>query len=503
MDGDSAFPDAQSEEFYFKYIALLFRFFGTLICATMVLMGYYLVSCRRQRLTAEAKLGEIEKEKREWDSKGRELLLSYTKNNKDLVPTKLSNLSESSMPLSTAESSAYIEQFDSSALVKPDEVITVEMIGKGGFGTVFKGVWRGTPVAVKVIFVPQANKSALAGIINEAETLSRLRHPNVVLYMGISFLENKSISIITELMERGSLFHVVHEVETGSDGVDRYKTDLPLGRRIRFALEAARGLNYLHNCRYPVVHKDLKSLNLLVSSDMTVKVADFGLSSIARETLLSSQCGGTPEWSAPEVLRNEKHGLPCDIYSLGVVLWEIITRSVPFRGMSAAQIIAHVAVSGGRLPQAVPDSELEFAGCEKCLEDIDMLIRECTDPSPSKRPTSSELLSRLERLGDELTSTTSPCHPDAWKQTETAGGTKEKTREIASADGQSQQLAGPKKHGGAESEPATSIEASEELIPANEPDKPRKAKMSGRARKGLEPLRLRLSKMNVSDPSKY
>mmetsp|Transcript_10620 Transcript_10620/g.44233 ORF Transcript_10620/g.44233 Transcript_10620/m.44233 type:complete len:172 (+) Transcript_10620:1776-2291(+) len=171
--------------------------------------------------------------------------------------------------------------------------------------------------------------------------------------------------------------------------------------------------------------------------------------------------------------------------------------------MSAAQIIAHVAVSGGRLPQAVPDSELEFAGCEKCLEDIDMLIRECTDPSPSKRPTSSELLSRLERLGDELTSTTSPCHPDAWKQTETAGGTKEKTREIASADGQSQQLAGPKKHGGAESEPATSIEASEELIPANEPDKPRKAKMSGRARKGLEPLRLRLSKMNVSDPSKY
>ncbi|KAK1372940.1 hypothetical protein POM88_000324 [Heracleum sosnowskyi] len=104
------------------------------------------------------------------------------------------------------------------------------------------------------------------------------------------------LGIVTEFLPRGSLFRLLQ----------RSTSRIDWRRRIHMALDIARGVNYLHHCSPPIVHRDLKSSNLLVDKNWTVKVGDFGLSRLKHETFLTTKTGkGTPQWMAPEVLRNE------------------------------------------------------------------------------------------------------------------------------------------------------------------------------------------------------
>uniref|UniRef100_M8BWM6 Serine/threonine-protein kinase CTR1 n=1 Tax=Aegilops tauschii TaxID=37682 RepID=M8BWM6_AEGTA len=122
--------------------------------------------------------------------------------------------------------------------------------------------------------------------------MKRLRHPNVVLFMG-AITRVPNLSIVTEFLPRGSLFRLIH----------RPNNLLDEKRRLRMALDVARGMNYLHNCTPVIVHRDLKSPNLLVDKNWVVKVCDFGLSRMKNNTFLSSRStAGTAEWMAPEVL---------------------------------------------------------------------------------------------------------------------------------------------------------------------------------------------------------
>ncbi|XP_010453242.1 PREDICTED: serine/threonine-protein kinase EDR1-like isoform X1 [Camelina sativa] len=252
-----------------------------------------------------------------------------------------------------------------------------ERIGIGSYGEVYRAEWNGTEVAVKKFLDQDFSGDALTQFKSEIEIMLRLRHPNVVLFMG-AVTRPPNFSILTEFLPRGSLYRLLH----------RPNHQLDEKRRMRMALDVAKGMNYLHTSHPTVVHRDLKSPNLLVDKNWVVKVCDFGLSRMKHHTYLSSKStAGTPEWMAPEVLRNEPANEKCDVYSFGVILWELATSRVPWKGLNPMQVVGAVGFQNRRLE--IPD-------------DIDptvaQIIRECWQTEPHLRPSFTQLMRSLKRL---------------------------------------------------------------------------------------------------------
>ncbi|XWS37591.1 hypothetical protein CRYUN_Cryun19dG0057700 [Craigia yunnanensis] len=224
-----------------------------------------------------------------------------------------------------------------------EEISLGERIGLGSYGEVYRGEWHGTEVAVKKFLDQDIYGESLEEYKSEVLIMKKLRHPNVVLFMG-AVTRPPNLSIVTEFLHRGSLYRLIH----------RPNNQLDERRRLRMALDAARGMNYLHNCTPVIVHRDLKSPNLLVDKNWVVKVCDFGLSRMKHSTYLSSRStAGTAEWMAPEVLRNEPSDEKCDVYSFGVILWELSTLQQPWGGMNPMQVVGAVGFQHRRLD--IPD----------------------------------------------------------------------------------------------------------------------------------------------------
>ncbi|KAG6664181.1 hypothetical protein CIPAW_02G074800 [Carya illinoinensis] len=202
-----------------------------------------------------------------------------------------------------------------------------EQIGQGSCGTVYHGLWYGSDVAIKVFAKHEYSDDVLLSFRQEVSLMKRLRHPNILLFMG-AVTSSEHLCIVTEFFPRGSLFRLLQ----------RNTTKLDWRRRVHMALDIARGMNYLHHYNPPIIHRDLKSSNLLVDRNWTVKVGDFGLSRLKHETYLTATTGkGTPQWMAPEVLRNEPSDEKSDVYSYGVILWELVTEKIPWDNLNSMQ----------------------------------------------------------------------------------------------------------------------------------------------------------------------
>ncbi|KAK9139906.1 hypothetical protein Scep_009587 [Stephania cephalantha] len=234
-----------------------------------------------------------ENEKNDMDRKYRRKSV----NDRFMGPNLLFRLTEdSSSPSDTGSSrlNPMLEDVGECEILWEDLVIG-ERIGLGSYGEVYHADWNGTEVAVKKFLDQDFYGDALDEFRREVRIMRRLRHPNVVLFLG-AVTRPPNLSIITEFLPRGSLYRILH----------RPNCQIDEKRRIKMALDVARGMNCLHTSIPPVVHRDLKSPNLLVDKNWNVKVCDFGLSRLKHHTFLSSKStAGTPEWMAPEVLRNE------------------------------------------------------------------------------------------------------------------------------------------------------------------------------------------------------
>ncbi|KAL8144096.1 hypothetical protein V2J09_017128 [Rumex salicifolius] len=260
-----------------------------------------------------------------------------------------------------------------------DDLHLKERVGAGSFGTVHRAEWHGSDVAVKLLTIQDFHDDQLKEFLREVAIMKRIRHPNVVLFMG-AVTKSPRLSIVTEYLPRGSLYRLIHRPAAG-EVMDQK-------RRLRMALDVAKGINYLHSLSPPVVHWDLKSPNLLVDKNWTVKVCDFGLSRFKPNTFLSSKSvAGTPEWMAPEFLRGEPSNEKSDVYSFGVILWELATMQQPWGGHSHAQVVGAVAFQNRKL--AIP------ANVSPALAS---LMEACWQDNPSERPSFPSIVDNLKKM---------------------------------------------------------------------------------------------------------
>lgn len=240
-----------------------------------------------------------------------------------------------------------------------------------------------------------------------------MRHPNICLYMG-ACLTPPTRAIITELAANGSLWDALRlplsAPYTESDGTTRtawplslYKSShtgdtpppLPLPPKgtwpwvlvKRVTCGAARGMTYLHSGTPPVLHRDLKSANLLLDESYTAKVCDFGLSRLkAQDRSMTGNCG-TVQWMAPEVLANQRYAEPADVYSFGIIVWEMLTGECPYEGMSAIQC-ALAVLNGDHRPE-IPSW---------CPPALSALIRACWEQNPERRPSFAQIIMALDAM---------------------------------------------------------------------------------------------------------
>ncbi|KAI3459212.1 hypothetical protein Pfo_015875 [Paulownia fortunei] len=252
-----------------------------------------------------------------------------------------------------------------------------EQIGQGSCGTVYHALWYGSDVAVKVFSKQEYSDDLIFSFRQEVSLMKRLRHPNILLFMG-AVTSPQRLCIVTEFLPRGSLFRLLQ----------RNTSQLERRRRIHMALDIARGMNYLHHFNPPIIHRDLKSSNLLVDKNWTVKVGDFGLSRLKHETYLTTKTGkGTPQWMAPEVLRNEPSDEKADVYSYGVILWELVTHKIPWDNLNSMQVIGAVGFMNQRL-EIPKNVEPQWAS----------IIESCWHSEPQCRPSFQELLEKLKDM---------------------------------------------------------------------------------------------------------
>ena len=270
-----------------------------------------------------------------------------------------------------------------------EELIILDRIGMGANGIVSRGVWRPkgkrlkkVEIALKELLVEQEellNPVVLEEFLIEIKFLSKLNHANVVKFLGISSPTGTTkLYLITELMHFGSL----------RDVLDRNST-LPWALRLKLAKDAAKGMSYLHKRK--LIHRDLKSQNLLVNETWTCKIADFGISTVKEAQTRTMTCIGTPTYMAPEVLGKAKYSEKADVFSFGILLVELYSGRVPyssnkFAALNQAQLMYRICSENAR-PEI---SDLP--------EPLRELVNDCWNLDPKLRPSFQEIIIRLRRL---------------------------------------------------------------------------------------------------------
>ncbi|KAK7874087.1 hypothetical protein R5R35_004630 [Gryllus longicercus] len=259
-----------------------------------------------------------------------------------------------------------------------------EVIGVGGFGKVYRGFWRNQEVAVKAARQdPDEDINVtMDNVRQEAKLFWLLKHENIVSLEGVC-LQMPNLCLVMEYARGGSLNRVL------------------AGRKIRpdvlvdWAVQIARGMNYLHNgAPISLIHRDLKSSNVLLSEPIenddllykTLKITDFGLAREVYKTTRMS-AAGTYAWMAPEVIKTSTFSKASDVWSYGVLLWELLTGETPYKGIDALAVAYGVAVNKLTLP--IPST---------CPQPWRQLMEACWESDPHRRPAFDHVLAALDSI---------------------------------------------------------------------------------------------------------
>lgn len=262
------------------------------------------------------------------------------------------------------------------------EITLGHRIGAGAFGEVYQASWRRSRIAVKRLLCQRLTESARGEFMQEMEIMSNLRHPNIVRFLG-ACLEPLQMSILFELCAT-SLYEVLHV----------RKQELTMEYAITLTQQIGLGIFYLHQCKLPVLHLDLKSANVLLDEHGVAKVCDFGLSHIKKETAVTTARMGSPQWSAPEILRGQPHDESADTYSFGVLLYEIMSRRLPYTGMDTFQVVMGVITRMLARPELPQDCAFP--------QQLQELMRTCWCEGAAGRPRFNQILDVVDDVAEQL-----------------------------------------------------------------------------------------------------
>ncbi|KAJ3444155.1 serine/threonine-protein kinase edr1 [Anaeramoeba flamelloides] len=263
--------------------------------------------------------------------------------------------------------------------ISVDELHRINILGVGSIGVVYRSKWLGINVAQKTLFIQDFDEQFMETLKREVSIMSEMRHPNIVQFLGACF-EKPNISLVHEFLPKKTLRNVLRD--------PKFVIDANLA--INWAIQIAKGMHFLHHKN--VLHGDLKTENILVANDLSLKISDFGLELVKQKTSSITNRGmGSPVFLSPEKLKNEKITKKSDVYSFSIILWEITTRELPFKDLNPIQTALAIVNN-----QARPDIP------QSCPKSLAKLMKECWNEEPKKRPNFEHLYKRLTKISDEI-----------------------------------------------------------------------------------------------------
>ncbi|KAL4506717.1 hypothetical protein ABPG72_000288 [Tetrahymena utriculariae] len=264
--------------------------------------------------------------------------------------------------------------FQSNLEVKFQDLEIQNKITEGGYGIIYKAKWREIVVAVKKFKIDYNNQQQIVEFVNECNAMEALRHPNIVLFLG-ACTEVPNFSIVMEYCQRGSLWSLLQN----------HSVPLTWDDRRKIALDIAKGVFFLHSSKPPIIHRDLKSLNVLVDDNFRCKLTDFGWTRVKPQNNYMTNKIGTYQWMAPEVINTFYYTEKADVFSYSIILWEIASREPPYRGIKG-DVVAEKVYSENLRPVIPPTTPKFFQS----------LIQQCWDANPDNRPSFKEIIKYLE-----------------------------------------------------------------------------------------------------------
>ncbi|KAB2088103.1 hypothetical protein ES319_A04G151700v1 [Gossypium barbadense] len=262
--------------------------------------------------------------------------------------------------------------------IDPRQLKFETKVASGSYGDLYKGTYCSQEVAIKVLKPERINTDLQKEFAQEVFIMRKVRHKNVVQFIG-ACTKPPNLYIVTEFMSGGSVYDYLH----------KQKGVFKLPSLLKVAIDISKGMNYLHQNN--IIHRDLKAPNLLMDENEVVKVADFGVARVKAQSGVMTAETGTYRWMAPEVIEHKPYDHKADVFSFGIVLWELLTGKLPYAYLTPLQAAVGVVQKGLR-PTIPKNTNPRLAE----------LLERCWQLDPTLRPDFSEIIDILRQIAMEV-----------------------------------------------------------------------------------------------------